>query len=121
MSKSYFGVSTVLFAFGGYCTEEGYKLNIFNAVHYVRGEGFGDVNKFGCLIGVKVFREVCSLAYCGAGGLDGVVAEVRSLVVRDIVSLFYLAREGVAETLFKVLSVVVVGSFDFGDLKSFHC
>lgn len=111
MSKSDFGLSAILGAFGGYCAEGFNEGGILGAVHYVGGAVLGDVHKLGCFVGVKVGIEVGALAYCRAGGLDGVVEEVGALIVCDVVGFFYLASEGEAEPLFAVLSVVLVCSF----------
>ena len=87
---------------------------VLGAVHYVGGECLGDVDKLGCAIGCEVGGEVCSLADGGAGGLDGVVEEVATLIVCEVVGFFDFAREVVAEDLLEVLSVVGVGAVDIG-------
>lgn len=121
MSESDFGLSAILGAFGGYCAEGFNEGGVFGAVHYVGGAVLGDVNKLGCFVGVKVGVEVGALAYCRACRFDGVVAEVGALIVCDVVGFFYLAREGEAEPLLAVLSVVLVGSFKvFAECDGFH-
>ena len=112
MPKSYFSVSTILSAFGCYCAEGLNEGGVLGAVHYVGGSVCSYINKLGCLVGVEVGIEVGALAYCGACRFDGVVAEVGALIVCEVVGFFYLAREGEAEPLFAVLSVVLVGSFE---------
>ena len=116
-------MSAVLGAFLGHCTKEVDEFGIFGAVHYVGGEGFGDVNEFGCFVGVEVGGEVSTLADGCSCRFDRVVEEVATFVVCEVVGFFNLSRESVAEALFKVLSVVGVGSFDFGDfdVEHFHC
>ena len=120
MSKSDFLVSTILGAFGCYCAEEVNEYGVFGAVHYVSGEGFGDVNKLGCFVGVEVGLEVCALADGCSCGLDGVVEEVATLVVREVVGFLDFASEVVAEDLLEVLSVVGICSFDVGECDGFH-
>ena len=121
VSKSYFSVSAILGAFGCYRSKGLNECGILGAVHYVGNAVLGDVNKLGCLVGVEVGVEVGALAYCGACRFDGVVAEVGALIVCDVVGFFYLAREGEAEALFEVLSVVVVGAVDVGvDGDGYH-
>ena len=120
MSKSDFLVSAILGTLGCYCAEEFYKCGVLGAVHYVGNEGFGDVNEFGCFVGVKVGLEVGALADCCSCGLDGVVEEVATLIVCKVVGFFYLASEVVAEDLLEVLSVVGVCSFDVGECDGFH-
>ena len=114
MSKSYLGCTAILCAFGCYCSKGLNECGVLGAVHYVGGAVLGDVNKLGCLVGVKVGIEVGALAYCCSCRLDGVVAEVGALIVCEVVGFFYLAREGEAEALFEVLSVVIVGAVDVG-------
>ena len=120
MSESYLFHSTVFGAFLCYSSKEGDKFGVLGAVHYVGGEGFGDVDKLGCFVGVEVGLEVSSLANCRAGGLDGVVEEVGCFIVREVVSLFDFSREVVAEDLLEVLSVVGVGAVDVGECDGFH-
>ena len=49
------------------------------------------------------------------------VAEVGALIVCEVVGFFYLAREGEAEALFEVLSVVGVDAVDVSvDGDGFH-
>ena len=107
-------MSAVLCAFPCYCAEGLNEGGVFGAVHYVGDAVLGDVYEFGCLVGVEVGVEVGALANCGACRFDGVVAEIRSLVVCDVVGFFYLSRESEAEALFEVLSVVVVCAVDVG-------
>ena len=114
MSKSDFSCTAVFCTLGCYCAEEVDELGVFGAVHYVGGEGFGDVDKLGCFVGVEVSGEVGAFAYGRAGGLDGVVEEVATFVVGEVVGFFDFAREVVAEDLLKVLSVVGVGAVDVG-------
>ena len=111
MSESDFGLSAILGAFGGYCAEGFNEGGVLGAVHYVGGAVLGDVDKLGCFVGVEVGVEVGALAYCCACRFDGVVEEVGALVVCEVVGFFNLAREGEAEPLLAVLSVVLVGSF----------
>ena len=112
MSKSYLFVSTILDAFGGYCAEGFNKCDILGAVHYVGNAVCGDVNKLGCFVGVKVGGEVGALADRCSCRFYGVVEKVGALIVCEVVGFFNLAREGEAEPLFEVLSVVLVGSFE---------
>lgn len=114
MSKSNFGLSAILGTLGCYCAEGLNEGGILGAVHYVGGEGFGDVDKLGCFVGVEVGGDVRSLAYCRAGGLDGVMEKVGVFIVWGVVCFFDVARDVEAEGLFEVLSVVGVGSFDGG-------
>ena len=110
VSKSYFLVSAILCTLGCYCAEGFNEGGVLGAVHYVGDAVCGDVNKLGCFVGVKVGVEVGALADRCSCRFDGVVAEVRSLIVCEVVSLFNLAREGEAEPLFAVLTVVLVCS-----------
>ena len=114
VSESYLFVSAILGAFPCYCAEGLNEGGVLGAVHYVGGAVLGDIYEFGCLVGIEVGVEVGTLAYCGACRFDGVVAEIRSFVVCDVVGFFYLSRESVAEALFEVLSVVGVGAVDVG-------
>lgn len=121
MSESYFFVSAILGTLTGDSTESIYKCDILGAVHYVGNSVCGDVNKLGCFVGVEVGGDVRSLADRCPCGLDRVVADVRSLVVREVVGFFDFPREGEAEPLFKVLSVVLVGSLKvFAKCDGFH-
>ena len=114
VSESDFFVSAILGAFPCYCAEGFNECGVLGAVHYVGDAVLGDVNKLGCLVGVEVGVEVGALAYCGACRFDGVMEEVGALIVCDVVGFFYLSREGEAEALFEVLSVVVVCAVDVG-------
>ena len=120
VSKSDFFVSAVLCTLASDSTEEGNECGVLGAVHYVGGEGFGDVDKLGCLVGVEVGGEVGALADRCPCGLDRVVEEVGALVVCDVVCLCDFAREVVAEDLLEVLSVVGVGAVDVGECDGFH-
>ena len=121
MSESDFLVSAILGAFTGDSAESVYKCGVFGAVHYVGDTVRGDVYEFGCFVGVKVGVEVGSLADRCSCRFDGVVEEVGSLIVREVVGFFGLAREGEAEPLLAVLSVVLVGSFKVGvEGEGFH-
>ena len=114
MSKSDFGLSAILGAFGCYCAEGLNESGVFGAVHYVGGAVFGDIHELGGFVGVKVGFEVGALADCGACRLDGIMEKVGALIVREVVGFFDFAREGEAEPLFAMLSVVLVGSFKVG-------
>ena len=120
VSKSYLFHSTIFGAFLCDSSKGFYEVGVLCAVHYVRGEGFGDVDELGCFVGVEVGLEVSSLADCCAGGFDRVVEEVCSLIVREVVCFLDFSREVVAEDLLEVLSVVGVCSFDVGESDGFH-
>ena len=120
MPKSDFFVSAILGTFASYCAEEFNEGGVLGAVHYVGGEGFGDVYKLGCFIGVKVGLEVGALADGCSCGLDGVVEEVGALIVCEVVGFLDFASEVVAEDLLEVLSVVGVGAVDVGECDGFH-
>lgn len=120
VSKSDFFVSAILRALTGDCAEHSYKSGVFNAVHYVGGKGFGDVDKLGCLVGVEVSVKVGALADGCSCRLDGVVEEVGALIVCEVVGFCDFAREVVAKDLFEVLSVVGVGARYIGESEGFH-
>ena len=107
-------MSAILGALASYCAESLNESGVLGLAHYVGGECLGDVDKLGSAVGCEVGGEVCSLAYGGAGGLDGVMEEVATFVVCEVVGFLDFSREVVAEDLFKVLSVVGVGAVDIG-------
>ena len=112
VSKSGFEVSTIFCTLTSDSSKGFNKVDVLGEVHYVGGQVFCDVHKLGCFVSVKVGVYVRSLADCCSCGLDGVVADVCSLIVCNVVGFFDVAREVEAEGLFEVLSVVGVGSFD---------
>ena len=111
MSESDFGLSAILGTLGCYCAEGFNEGGVLGAVHYVGDAVLGDIHKLGCFVGIKVGGEVGALADRCSCRFDGVVEEVGALVVCEVVGFFNLAREGEAEPLFAVLTVVLVGSF----------
>ena len=121
MSKSDFGLSAILGTLGCHCAEGFNEGGVLGAVHYVGGTVGGYINKLGCFVGVEVGVEVGALADRCPCGLDGVVEEVGALIVCDVVGFLGLAREGEAEPLFAVLSVVLVGAFEvLAECDGFH-
>lgn len=120
VSKSDFLVSAILCTFAGDSAEHFYKSGVLGAIHYVSGEVFGDVDKFGCFVGVKVGVKVGALADCCSCGLDGVVKKVGALIVCEVVGFCDFTREVVAKDLFKVLSVVGVDARYIGEGEGFH-
>ena len=120
MSESYLFHSAIFRAFLCNSSEGFDKSGVLGAVHYVCGEGFGDVDKLSCFVGVEVGLEVGALADSCSCGLDGVVEEVATLIVCEVVGFLDFSREVVAEDLLEVLSVVGVCSFDVGECDGFH-
>ena len=120
MSKSYLGLSAILCTLASYCAELVDEGGVLGAVHYVGGEVLGDVDELGCAVGCEVGREVGAFADGGASGLDGVVEEVATLIVCEVVGFCDFSREVVAEDLLEVLSVVGVGAVDIGKCDGCH-
>ena len=120
VTETNFLVSAVLGTLASYCAKGLNEGGVLGAVHYVRGEVLGDVDELGCFVGVEVGLEVGALADGGASGLDGVVEEVATLIVCEVVGFCDFSREVVAEDLLKVLSVVGVGAVDIGKCDGCH-
>ena len=120
VTETNFLVSAVLGTLAGYCAEGLDEGGVLGAVHYVGGEVLGDVDELGCFVSVEVGLEVGALADGCSRGLDGVVEEVATLIVCEVVGFFDFPREVVAEDLLEVLSVVGVGSFDIGKCDGCH-
>ena len=103
-----FFCSTVFLAFSRDRSKLFNECDVFGSVHDVGNSVLRCVDEFGCDFFGKVGNQVRSLADGGAGGFDLIVEAISTEVVGDVVGFFGLSREGEANPLFGVLSVVFV-------------
>ena len=114
MLKSDFFRSAVLGAFPCDRSEYLNKCDVFGLGHYIGYAVGSNIGVCGCLVGCEVGDEVGALAHGSTGGLDLVAHTVGAFVVCEVVGFGGRTRQGVAEPLFSVLSVVAVLSGKIG-------